>query len=262
MKTIKAHSHTDREKVIKLIAPYIERKFGSNLIALAACCSFARNDDSDYSDLELTAFVKKMPDNKPQDGVAKIYDGMLIELIWMTKETYIKTVLDVNEHWHYSGSDRLVPIINEEFIHEISAYQPKDLKENCLDQVIGSFTEVQETVSKVLTAISRSNHQGMPLLFFEMLNQYLKILSFLNQTPFTTAAKMIAQGRKFPIQLASFGKLLDMAEAGEYQDFVVLKRITVALFEELELLFESIDLPLSDDNLDPDKPVHKMRRMQ
>ena len=262
MKTIGAHSHSDRENIIKMLVPHIKDMFGDNLVALAVCCSFARNDDSDYSDLELTAFVKEMPDGKSRDGVAKIYDGMLIELIWMTRETYLQSTLDLNEYWHYSGSDTLVPIINEEFIREIASYQPKDLKKKCLDQAVGAFTEVQEATAKVLTAIAQSNRTGIPLLFFEMLNQFLRILSFLNQTPYTTASGMIAQVRYFPIQPASLAALLEIADSGEYQDFVTLRETTIAVFEELEMLFESLDLPLEDDNLDPDKPVHEMRKMQ
>lgn len=262
MKTLRAHSHQDRERIVREIVPYIERKFGGNLVALAACCSFARDEDSYFSDLELTAFVKSMPDDKPQDGVAKIYDGMLVELVWMTRETYLNTILDVNEFWHYSGSDILKPILNAEFIDEISLHRSAQLEQKCLDQAVGCFTEVHEAVAKVLNAIKESNRQGMSLLFLEMLNQLLRILSFLNQTPYRTASRMIAQSREFPVQPASLGRLLDLAEAGGYGDFAALEETTVAVFEELETLFERLDLPLMDDDIDPDRPVHPMRRMQ
>ena len=262
MKTIRTHSHEDREKILQAIIPFIKRKFGSNLIALAACCSFARDDDSDYSDLELTAFVKTMPDDKPRDGVAKIFDGLLIELIWMTKETYLKTTLDVNGYWHYSGSDTLKPILNAAFIRELASYTPPNLRGKCHDQAVGVFAEVQETVGKVLNAISQSNHQGMPLLFLEMLNQFLRALSFLNLTPYTTASRMIAQAREFEIRPESLGKLLDLAVEGDYRDFVRLGKVTVEVFEELEILYEQLGLPLMDVDLDPDRPIHSIRRMQ
>jgi hypothetical protein len=262
LKTICPHSHADREGIIKEMIPYVKNKFGDNLVALAACCSYARFDDADYSDLELTAFVKEMPTDKSRDGVAKIYKGLLIELLWMTRETYLRTTLDVNEYWHYSGADTLLPILNEEFVNEISAYRPRALKGKCLDQAIGCFTEVQEAVSKVLNAVNQDNHQGMPLLFFDMLNQILRTLSFVNQTPFTTASMIIAQARQFPVQPEHFSTLLDSAVAGHYQDFGKLKDLTVTVFGELEMLFDKLGLPLMDDNLDPDQPVHEMRKMQ
>ena len=262
MKGIKKHTHKDRERIIDDMVPLIKKKFGENLIALAVCCSYARNEDTDYSDLELTAFVKTMPEGKPMGGLAKLYDGMLIELLWMTRETYLKTTLDVNENWHYSGSDRMLPIINPEFIADLSAHRPRDLKQKCLDQAIGCFTEVQETVTKVLNAIKQDNHEGMPLLFFEMINQIVRILSFLNQTPFVTASRMISQTRDFRTQPRSFGKLLDLAVKGEYQNFRALHEVTVAVFEELETIFEDSGLPLYDDNIDPNKLIHELRQIQ
>jgi len=262
MKGIKKHTHADREKIIEKMAPMIKKKFGDNFVALAVCCSFARNEDVDYSDLELVAFVKSMPEGKSQGGMAKMYDGMLIELMWMTRETYLKTTLDVNENWHYSGSDRLIPIINEEFIAEISAYHPPDIKQQCLDRAVGCFSEVQEAVTKVLNAISQKNHEGMPILFFYMILEMLKVLSFLNQGPYVTASRMFSQARKFETKPESFNRLLNMARAGGYNDLTSLCRITVAVFEEFEAIFENLGLELYDDNFDPNEPVHKMRQME
>ena len=86
MKGLKKHSHQDRERVIRELVPLIKKKFGDNLIALAADASYARGEDFDYSDLELFAFVKEMPEGKDMEGMSRIRDGMLIELIWTTRE--------------------------------------------------------------------------------------------------------------------------------------------------------------------------------
>lgn len=260
MKGIKKHTHEDREKVIQEMVPLINKKFGDNLIALAACCSYARQEDSDYSDLELIAFVKTMPENNPRGGLAKMFDGMLIELVWMTRETYVETTLDVNEYWHFSGSDRLQPIINREFIAELSTYRPPNLKQKCLDRAVGCFSEFQEAVTKVLNAINQENHEGMPVLFFDMITQTLRLLSFLNQEPYVTGYRMISQARSFRTKPKSLERLLDMAVKGGYQDFADLREITVAVFEEFETIFESLGLALYDDDIDPNKLVHKMRQ--
>lgn len=260
MKGIKKHTHEDREKVIREMVPLIKKKFGDNLIALAACCSYARNEDSDYSDLELTAFVKTMPEDKPRGGLAKMFDGMLIELVWMTRETYLKNTLDVNEYWHYSGSDRLLPIINEKFINELSTYRQPDSKRKCLDQAVGCFSEVQEAVTKVLNAIDRENREAIPILFFYMVIEVLRLLSFLNQKPYVTAYRMVSQAKAFRTKPKSLGRLLDMAEQGGYQDLTALREVSVAVFEELETIFENLGLPLYDDDIDPNKLVHKLRQ--
>ena len=262
MKGIKKHTHSDRAKIIKKIAPLIVKKFGDNFIALAGCCSFARNEDVDYSDLELVAFVKSMPEGKPQGGMAKIYEGMLIELMWMTREAYLKDTRDVTEHWHYSGSDRLIAIINDDFIAEVNGYQPPDIEQQCLDRAVGCFSEVQEAVSKVLNAVNQKNHEGIPILFFYMVLEMLKVLSFLNQEPYVTASRMFAQAKKFDMKPASFDRLLYMAEEGRYSDLSSLRRLTVDVFEEFESIFEKLGIELYDDNFDPNKPVHRMRQFE
>lgn len=262
MKNIKKHTHEDRTKVIAEMVPMIKKKFGDNLAAFAVCCSYARNEDTHYSDLELIAFVRTMPEGVPRGGLARLYDGMLIELEWMTRETYLKTVRDVNEQWYLSGSDRLVAIINEEFIAELNAYRPPDLKQKCLNQAAGVFAEYQEAVSKVLNAVEQDNHEGMPVLFFEMIMQILRLLSFLNQEPYVTASRMILQAGNFRIKPESMTGMLDMAVDGNYQDFVVLENITTTVFGEFESIFETLGLTLCDDNFDPNESVHPMRRIK
>ncbi|MBN1211959.1 MAG: hypothetical protein JXA92_05225 [candidate division Zixibacteria bacterium] len=260
MKGIKKHTHADREKVIRDIVPLIKKMFGDNLLALATCCSFARDEDTDYSDLELVAFVKTMPPDKSRGGLAKMFDGMLIELVWMTRENYLKTTLDVNEYWHYSGSDRLRPIINEEFIAELGTYRPANLRQKCLDQAVGCFAEYQEAVTKVLNAVNQRNREGVPVVFGDMITQLLKLLSFLNQEPYVTASRMFAQARQFRTKPKSLDTLLDMAVEGGYRDLDMLHEVTVAVFEEFETIFEDLGLVLYDDDIDPNKLIHKSRR--
>lgn len=113
MRGLKKYSHKDREEIINELIPLIEKKFGSNLVALAAQASYAREEDFDYSDLELIVFVEKMPYSKKIDGMGKIRKGLLVEIVWMTKETYIEEIKEPTNIWYIAGSDRLSPIINK-----------------------------------------------------------------------------------------------------------------------------------------------------
>lgn len=158
MKGLKKHTHQDRQRVIEEILPRIREKFGDNLIALAAQGSFARGEDSDYSDLELIAFVKKMPEGRR--GVGKIRDGLLVELVWTTLEKYVAETLEVTEEWYLSASDVLLPIINAEFISDLCEYRTGNLKEKCLAEAARHWHEVQESTSKVLNAIKVENRDG------------------------------------------------------------------------------------------------------
>lgn len=251
MKGLKKYTHTERAQIVEEIIPLVQKKFGDNLIALAAQGSFARNDDFGYSDLELVAFVKKMPEGKDWEGFGKIRNGLLIELVWMTRETYLKKTLEVTKDWFIAGSDTLLPILNERFINELNSYRVANLREKCLKQAKRHWNEVQESTAKTLNAIASENREGLPLLFGDMLIHMLVSLSFLNQTPYVTFAKYIAQARLFEVKPASFDGLLDIPARGELQDLPRLEKIIENVFSEFETIFENSGVELYDSDNSP-----------
>ena len=50
MKGIRRYSHTDRQQVVEEMIPLIQKKFGENLLALAASASYAREEEAGYSE--------------------------------------------------------------------------------------------------------------------------------------------------------------------------------------------------------------------
>ena len=251
MKGLKKHSHQDRERVIRELVPLIKKKFGDNLIALAADASYARGEDFDYSDLELFAFVKEMPEGKGMEGMSRIRDGMLVELIWTTREWYLAKVKEVTEEWYIAGSDTLLPIINEEFIAELNSCKVENLKEKCTKEAVRFWPQVQEATAKVLNAVTRETHDGLPLLVFYMLNNMLVTLSLLNQTPYITMVKFITQARSFPVKPARFDDLLDLIVSGGFTNLPRLKELATEVFEGFEAIFDELDVEIYHTSIDP-----------
>lgn len=250
MKGLKKYSHEERQKIVEKILPQIREKFGDNLIALAAQGSFARGEDFDYSDLELIAFVKEMP--KGKHGIGKIVDGLLIELIWTTREKYFAETLELNDMWYLSASDKLQPIINAEFIEDVKSYRVENLKEKCLAEAKRHWHEVQEATAKTLNAISSENREGLPLVLFDMVRHFLISLSLLNQTPYTTFSKFISEVRAFSIKPPEFDALLDLIVKGEYRDLQFLEEKIENVFSQFEAIFEDLGVELYDDEIDFD----------
>jgi len=252
MKGIRSYSHADRERVIEELIPLIRKKFGENLVALAASASFARGEDSDYSDLELTAFVEELPAGARRGGMGRIRDGMLIELVWTTREAYLEGTRDVTGAWYIAGSDRLLPLINAPFVEELNRYQVERLREKCLREARRHWYDVQESTAKLLNAILAGNRDGVPLLLFDMTLHMLIVLSFLNQTPYATFARFIAQARAFALKPAGFEALLDIVVHGSYQDLAALRTVVVDVFSQFEAIFEALGVELYDRSIDPD----------
>lgn len=247
MKGLKKYTHEERARVVEEMIPLIRQKFGDDLLALAAQGSFARADDSGYSDLELVAFVREMPAGKDWEGVGRIRDGLLFELIWTTAEAYRKTTVEVTEMWFLAGSDVLLPLINPDFIENLNRLRAENLREKCLAEAKNRWHEVQEATAKTLNAVGRENRENLPLLFGDMLFHMLVTLSFLNRTPYVTFSEFVTRARLFEIKPADFDELLDAA--GNLPDPARLEKTIESVFDGFETIFEEFGIELYDKEI-------------
>ena len=231
---LKKYTHQEREDVIQKLLPNIQKKFGSNLLGLAATASFARGDDLDFSDLELTAIVREMPEGKDFEGMGRIINGLLVELIWTTEETYIRFFKrQVHDDWYLAASDRMVPVVNENLIKRLNDHSVEVTAEACLAQLRRHWPEVQESTSKVLKAVQQRDREGLGLVYWDMVRHTLVALSLLNCRPYTTFAKMVAEARAFDVKPSTFDPFVSPLRDG-LDDLDALRALVVRTFEEME----------------------------
>ncbi len=239
--------------------PLVRKKFGDNLLGLAAQGSYARGEDGPYSDLELIAFLKKKPKGEMVSGMARIRDGLLVELLWTTREKYLQRTIDVTDDWFLAGSDVLLPIVNKEYVRNIGTYQAKRVKENCFKHAAKRFYEVQESTTKLLNAIEDDNLENIGLVAFDTLMHMLVVLSFLNQTPYTTFSQFVTQAVQFPMKPDGFDELTAIMVEGDYQDLSRLEDAVTTVFEGFEQLFDDLGVELYYDNIDPNRPIRNVQ---
>jgi len=235
MKALERYTHEERQKIIDRLTPMVQAEFGDNFLAFASIASFARNEDSHYSDLELIVFVKEMADPMKVFGVGKIVDGMLIEIYCYTPQGYLKYVRDVSKNWIISGSDKLSPIVNADLIAEMNRYCVESLQAKCLEQAVSHWTEVQESAGKVLNAVAGDNRDGLLLVSADMVEHMLELLSFLNAVPFVTFGRFISQAKNSPEKPKNWDHLVDVFNAG-----IPAPDVFAALIDEVITEFEQI----------------------
>lgn len=254
MQGIKPHTHKDREKVLLGVVPLLKDHFRDNFIALAIDGSYARNEDTDFSDLEIIVFVNEIANDKNYN-LWKIINGLLVEVVVETKEGYIKKYLDVSDVWYASGASRLLPVINEKFIDDINNYRPEDVTSKCLKQVKNKWNRFQEITAKLLNNIDQNNKGGVPIIFSDLVKELLIVLSYLNETPYVTLGKYITQAKEFSLKPEGFDALTDIFIRGTYQDTNYLKAIVTKVFTNLEKICEEKKLlSYSRDFKDITKP--------
>lgn len=238
MRGLKKHTHNDRSEIVAKLIPLLQTHFKENLLAFASSASYARNEDSDYSDLELIVFVKQFESfYKPAIGF--IIDGMLTEIYLTTVEQYLAE-REIGKNWYIAGSDRLLGIINTELIESINQTAPKDLEMNCRSFAIQQWNDVQEATSKVLNA---KDAEAVHVLANDMLMQIMILLSFLNKSPYITLSKFVGQSKKFSLKPESFTLLLQQIEQG-CPNLAELQNLSEAVFNELEVLMDAQGLEI------------------
>lgn len=250
---LKAHTHTERASVAEQLVPRFKQKFGDNLLAIAADASFARGADREYSDLEMIVFLHEALPAGAEQYLQRVFDGMLIEVIYTTEKAYLEERAKVGPEWPVAASDVLLPVYNAPAVEGIvrRLERLEFPREDFVRAAAHRFLQVQEAFSKVLNAVEQGNAEGMGLLLFDAALQLIFTLSFLNETPFTTFARFIQEARAFPLQPGGFGELLDMLARGEYQELERVRAVSLRVFSGMEKIFEGEGFHLYDQSFDP-----------
>lgn len=259
LRGLRPHTHAHRQAVIEQLIPLWQEKFGDNLLAIAACASYARGVDVSYSDLELGVYLKEALPEGEDRFLQRIVDGMLIEAIYYTPQQYIKEVTEVGRDWYVAASDIMVGVYNPDFIEDLVRqvqavqYPP----EAYLHQAAQYRYELQEGFGKVLNAVEQDNVEGISLLLGDAVLFLLRTLVTLNRQPFTTFARFISEARALPVKPERMDELLDLLVQGRYQNLPYVGEVVLAVFASLEQIFAERGIRLYDDPLDPRLPNRK-----
>lgn len=256
MKSIQPHTHEQRTAIVEQLIPLFHTKFGDNLLAIAATASYARGTDLDYSDLELTVFLREPLEGEKDPYLQRIVDGLLIEVEYLTPDVYFQRFKDLKDYWGIPGSDPLVGIYNVDFIKELCAkvaairHTPTQYRRAAARKQ----PEVQEAFAKVFNAISEDNREGIGVLFFDAVLILLHMLALLNGKPFTTLSRYIAEARNFKIKPDRLDEMLNILVEGDYANLRRLKNVMTDVYESLERIFAGYKLPFGDASFDPNIP--------
>ncbi len=257
MKGIKKYTHEEREAVLYEMVPLIKRKFGKNLLAIAARGSFARNTDLPYSDLELFAFLKEMPRGQkklPYAKMHKIRNGLSVELIWITEKTYINEVKEVNGSWFGVGSEKLLPVYGKKFIDKLNRHKPKNVKQKALEQAAALWPGIFFSSSAVIKIAEQKDHEKVALAMYHMFENILNFLAFINQSPYSSSSQKIIESKKFKIKPKDFSKLQQLILHGDFRKYTEIQKLTASVVKDLKAYLQNAGFEPSEDLVSKKRP--------
>lgn len=260
LKGIKPHSREERWSVVEQLIPLWKSKFGDNLLGIAVSASVARGEDNLYSDLELDVFLREKPEDRPDQYLQRVVDGMLVEAIYHTPAEFIHDRSSIQPHWYLSASDRWLVVYNQPFFDDLQKKleSVQHGKNNFIRAATQERYEFQESFCKVLNAVEERNVEGISLLLMDACLHLLKMLAFINQEPFVTFSRFISQARRFAIKPVRMDDFLDILVNGDYQDLTRVREIFLDVFKSIEEIFRQNGVELYDDELDPNLPNRPM----
>jgi len=246
---LKKHTHAQRTELLRtVVLPMLRKELGNNLIAIAADGSYARDEDTGYSDLELMIFVK---DNAELPrGFSKIYDGMLVEGLFITEHEYHKTVHEPNKDWYIAGSDTLLPVMNRSFVRRLQKYQTKNLAQKCDNIAREMLYELQESFGKLFTAIDTRNRENLFPILSDAVMVVLKLLAYINRKPYASLNSFMSEARKFKHKPRGLDEFLRLIIEGEYKNMKTLEKSAKKLYTAIEVYFKNrYEDKIYDDDL-------------
>jgi len=234
---LKKYTHAQRTRIItEMIVPRIKKALGKNLIAIAADGSYARNEDTDFSDIELMIFVrnkKTLP-----IGFGRIINGILVEGLYVTEQEYYRSTIEPNEYWYISGSDTLKPLINPRFIKKVQKYIVKNLSTKCFKHAKEVLYEIQESFGKLFNVIRKKNGENLFPVLADAVIHVLKLIALINETPYKTISSFITQAKQFQIKPKGFDEFIQVIVDGSYTDLEKLEQRATVLFAGIEDYFK------------------------
>jgi hypothetical protein len=194
-------------------------------------------------------------------GFQKIYDGMLVEGLFITEEQYHQQIHEPNREWFIAGSDTLLPVSNPSFIRRLQQYRVKNLAQKCDRLAHDLLYEIQESFGKLFNAIDHKNRDNLFPILSEAVINTLRILAYINRKPYTTTNTFITEAKRFKKKPDSFDDFIQVVVDGKYQDLALLERYAAEVFAGIEdLLAQKYPGNLYDDDLSTIQPRQNQKK--
>ena len=116
-------------------------------------------------------------------------------------------------------------------------------------RTIGAY-ELQESFGKLFTAIDTDNRENLFPILSDAVMVVLKILAYINRTPYTSLNSFMSEARKFKRKPRGLDEFLRFIIEGNYNNVKKLEKYAKNLYTAIEVYFKNrFDTKIYDDDL-------------
>ncbi|HSW79553.1 MAG TPA: kanamycin nucleotidyltransferase C-terminal domain-containing protein [Candidatus Saccharimonadales bacterium] len=202
------HTHEERVNLSKNLVVRLQEKYGSDLLAVAHFGSMSRDEDMDYSDVDMIAVVKG---EKIIDDIEGVQNGLSYGIDIFSQDIITSKITSVNMRWPILVGKFVTakPLKDEQ--HLFDTY--KQLYEETIRQDFKPYIrhiflqEIYEECNKFVNTAQFGTRKQVLYIANRLFTKMITFLGVVNKSYYLSAASFPGKAMSLPINFPSF-KLL------------------------------------------------------
>jgi len=199
------HSHEERINLSQEILERLKNKYKENLLAVAFFGSMSRDEDTDYSDVDMSAIIKG--ENIAEEMMG-IVNGLKYGVDIFSQDVVHSKITSVHMRW---------PLLVGKFVTALPIYDEQGLftsYKQLFDETIKKdfrpfikeifIEEIYEDCNKSIAITSTGTRAQVIYNSFNLLTKMVSFLGVINKSYYSSSVTFAQKAMSFPINFPSF----------------------------------------------------------
>jgi kanamycin nucleotidyltransferase len=202
-------THEERMVLVREIANRILEKYGTDIIAIALYGSVAKNEDAEFSDLELWVATTEAV---PSRDLLSRYRGCSVEVFYGPAQLFLDDAAAVDPFWPIRADMRRSYVVLFERDGFFSSLQAaaQSLESSDFDEATrAQMLWLQEALGKLLNAHARADSYGVLAAGRDFAFGTALLVGLVNRRYYPGQRGLYRLAQQLPLQPSGYGPLLD-----------------------------------------------------
>ena len=241
------HSHEERINLSQVILEKLKNKYKEDLLAVAFFGSMSRNEDTDYSDIDMVAVVKG---ENIADEMQGIKHGLKYGVDIFSQDVVHSKISSIHMRW---------PLLVGKFVTALPIYDESKLFDSykqLFDETIQKdfrpfikemfVEEIFEECNKFISIASTGTREQVIYNSFNLFTKMISFLGVINKAYYLSSVTVTQKAMSLPINFPSFKKLCEGVISDNHMATEELKRVIQNLINEIVDYLNENDIALEE----------------
>lgn len=241
------HTHEERVNLSAALVTRLEDKYKSDLLAIALFGSMSRDEDKDYSDIDMIAVIKG---EKITDEIEGVQNGLNYGIDIFSQDIVNSKITSINMRWPLLVGKFVTAKPLKDERHLFDMY--KQLYEETLQKDFKPYIhqvflqEIYEECNKFLDTAQFGTREQVLYVAYQLFTKMISFLGVLNKSYYLSAASFPEKAMSLPINFPSFKLLGKSVISDSHLSTQELQSVVQNMLNEIVSYLESQGLAFED----------------